>query len=268
MKNLLIALILFSLGISLISCNGGELPTDTHTTGVVTESGMPSNSEDNNGPVELDLKWNFGYVASSSHSTMPNQLVENGDCYSYTDVFTVAKAGTTITFMDDNTNSNGETRFASSNVYVFSSWIEMDGEWQLERYGFNYEGDTSTESEIVALSKNGVVQYTYTTTVDNEHLRLCFRSGQSASFTPAVFPTVVSEYTGNRGTGRDKLSLKRWIEGTKLDYYNSALYGLTVNAIGDSYFAGTILPPEEVWLNLLGAKYNMDMNPYPPIPPI
>lgn len=80
------------------------------------------------GPIDLELKWHYGYVVSSTHDTTPNQLVENGDRYSYTDVFTVPKAGTTITFADNNSDSNGDTRFATSNCYVVSSWIEMDGE--------------------------------------------------------------------------------------------------------------------------------------------
>ena len=42
----------------------------------------------------------------------------------------------------------------------------------------------------------------------------------------------------------------------------SVLSGLTVNALGDSYFAGDGIEKGEVWLSLLGSKYNMSMNNY------
>ena len=40
------------------------------------------------------------------------------------------------------------------------------------------------------------------------------------------------------------------------------LEGLTVNALGDSYFAGAGLPQDQVWLYLMARKYGMDMNNY------
>lgn len=133
----------------------------------------------------------------------------------------------------------------------------------LDRYGFNYAGGTSPhESVVVAASQNGMLVYSYTTSVDNEHLRLSFRSGQTANFTPASYPTVTAERIGQNGTGVSKLPLREWIEGTKSDYYNEALEGLTINALGDSLFAGQGLPQEQIWLHLLGAKYNMDMTNY------
>lgn len=45
-------------------------------------------------------------------------------------------------------------------------------------------------------------------------------------------------------------------------FYSVALEGLTVNAIGDSYFAGAGLPQDQIWLHMLANKYDMDMNNY------
>ena len=42
----------------------------------------------------------------------------------------------------------------------------------------------------------------------------------------------------------------------------SVLSGLTVNALGDSYFAGEGLPAEHVWLGLLESKHGLTMNNY------
>ncbi|MBE6578071.1 MAG: SGNH/GDSL hydrolase family protein [Ruminococcaceae bacterium] len=42
----------------------------------------------------------------------------------------------------------------------------------------------------------------------------------------------------------------------------TGLKGLTINAIGDSYFAGEGLSKDEVWLGLLAEKYDINMNNY------
>lgn len=53
-----------------------------------------------------------------------------------------------------------------------------------------------------------------------------------------------------------------WIQRSKEEHYVSVLEGITVNALGDSYFAGDGIEKGEVWLSLLGSKYNMSMNNY------
>jgi len=45
-------------------------------------------------------------------------------------------------------------------------------------------------------------------------------------------------------------------------FYAKDLEGLTVNALGDSYFAGAGLPQDQVWLHLMARKYGMTMNNY------
>ena len=46
------------------------------------------------------------------------------------------------------------------------------------------------------------------------------------------------------------------------EYYADVLEGLTVNALGDSYFEGHGLDRKKVWLSLLSSKYKMKMNNY------
>ena len=260
----------------MASCTKEEAFTDTDTEEktdmmpsdtVYNDTEKNTDTTDNAQPDEktiLDLKWNLGYVASSTHGTKPNQLVtgSGGGNYSYTDVFTVEKAGTTITFVDDNLNSNADLKFASSSAYVISSWKKQGDEWTLDLDGANYAGSSTMTSDVLVSYKDGVATYSYTTTLDKESLRLCFRSGQTSSFTPASYPKVISEYTGKEGTAEYKLTLKKWIEDSKTDFYSSALEGLTVNALGDSYFAGQGLPAEQIWINLMAKKYGMSMNNY------
>lgn len=231
---------------------------DTEKTIDITDKVQPD--ED----IVLNLKWNLGYIASSTHGTSPNKIVSgaSGGNYSYTDVFTVEKAGTTITFVDDNTNSNADLKFASSNAYVVSSWKKEGNDWAIDLEGANYVGSSTATSDILINYENGIATYSYTTTLDNENLRLCFRSGETSMFTPSSYPEVISRFTGNKGTAEYKLSLKKWFDDSKKSFYSTVLEGLTVNALGDSYFAGQGLPAEQIWINLMANKYGMNMNNY------
>lgn len=242
--------------------------SDTHGTDANTDKWIdkgPSIDEEPEPEEEiLELKWNLGYVASSSHGTKPNQLVSGsgGGNYSYTDVFTVPKAGTTVTFTDDNSNSGTDAKFSSTSAYVVSSWKKEGSEWVLDLDGANYAGSNTNTSDILISYKNGAVTYSYTTTLDNENLRLCFRSGHTSTFTPSAFPVVTATVTGNRGTAADKLMLNSWIEESKSGFYSEALKGKTVYAIGDSYFEGNGLLSDYVWLNIMAKKYGIDMHNY------
>ena len=265
MKSLLFRLMLLLL--TLVLCLGGVscagTPEEPEAPEAPETPEEPEAPEEPSGPVELELVWHFGYVASSTHATTPDQLVEQGDRYSYTDVFTVAKAGTTITFVDDNTNAGGDYRYASASAYVISSWKQVGDAWVLDLNGANIAGSNGNlESLVESEIKDGAVVYSYTTFSDNEHLRISFRSGQKKSFTPEAYPVVTAEYTGAEGTAAEQILLGRWFEEQKAAFHCSALEGLTVNALGDSYFGGSGLPKEQIWLGLLARKYGMDMNNY------
>ena len=60
----------------------------------------------------------------------------------------------------------------------------------------------------------------------------------------------------------DMNALYDWIQQSTGRYYNSVLEGVTVNAMGDSYFEGAGLESKYLWLSLLASKYGMDMNNY------
>jgi len=210
----------------------------------------------------LELTWHMGYVGSGEHSKYPNQLVEgkSGSNFSYTDVFTVKTAGTTLTFTDDKANSGGDIKYTPSTVYVISTWREENGEWVLDDYGANYAGSDSEKSEILTSFEDDIATYSYTTSVDNEHLRICYRSGEMPGFVPEAYPVVTAKQLGQSGTAAKKYELVTWLENSAEEFYAKGLTGLTVNAIGDSYFAGNGLQENYVWINLLARKYNMNMN--------
>ena len=127
---------------------------------------------------KVDVNWNFGYVKADG------SIVESGSAYSYTDVIVVPKAGSKVTFTD--TNKNGSA-FCSNSAYVFSTWTK-DGENWVFTNGVKGEGGTFVTNPLV---------YSYTSTKDNELVRLTYRSEQAATYTPADSsrPVVTLTYT-------------------------------------------------------------------------
>lgn len=123
--------------------------------------------------VKVDTNWNFGYVKADG------SIVESGSAYSYTDVIVVPKAGSKVTFTD--TNKNGSA-FCSNSAYVFSTWTK-DGENWVFTSGVKGEGGTFVTNPLV---------YSYTSTKDNELVRLCYRSEEKAGspIDPALRPVV------------------------------------------------------------------------------
>lgn len=123
--------------------------------------------------VKVDTKWNFGYVKADG------SIVEKGGSYSYTDVIVVPKAGSKVTFTD--TNKNG-TAFCSNSAYVFSTWTKDGDNWVFAN-GVKGEGGTFTTEPVV---------YSYTSTKDNELVRLCYQSAEKADspIDPALRPVV------------------------------------------------------------------------------
>ena len=214
-------------------------------------------------PVE-GLTWSLGYVGSSTHSSWKNTLNPTGAYYSVSAIFTVPAAGSTVTFTDDNTNSNGDSNFASAAAYVFSSWKDSgSGNWVIDLDGYNASG-----TDVSYTDAGGARTYTYTTKKDNESLRISFRSGESTSFVPSKYPTVTvtgkapatvpSQQTVDPNAKNDRLfDLAAWTTADRSRAYYENLRGLTVNFIGDSYFAGDGIDSRYVWPALLGLKYDM-----------
>ena len=237
------------------------------TTAKPEDTSAPAVTSDAEGrsdyPVE-GLTWSLGYVGSSTHSSWKNTLNPTGAYYSVSAIFTVPAAGSTVTFTDDNTNSNGDSNFASASAYVFSSWKESGtGNWVIDLDGYNASG-----TDVTYKDAGGARTYTYTTTKDNESLRISFRSGQSTSFAPSKYPTVTvtgkspatipSQQTVDPNAKNDRLfDLAAWTTADRSRAYYENLSGLTVDFIGDSYFAGDGIDSRYVWPALLGLKYGM-----------
>lgn len=259
MKHLICGLLVLSVLGGLISCqnagsNGSEALENAIGQGTVSEGGLV----DSTAPHSLKLTWNQGYIGAYNHSDAPWGIVEGEPYYSYTDIFCIEKAGTTICFLDDDSTSGGNSGRAQSDVLVLSTWVEKDGEWVIDRLGANYAGSTPSRSDIVSYQGDGVL-YTYTTTNDNEYLRLCYHSGQTASFTPNNFVEVIAQLTGKKGTAKDYLDEVKWMKGSNMEYYD-ILNGLTLNLIGDSYLDSTVTNegwPDKMWFEFYETKYNM-----------
>lgn len=204
-------------------------------------------------------EWQMGYIGSSSHNTYAWRLNRDGGYYSYSEPIVILKAGTRITFSDDNSDANGDTGFASSSYFVISSWKLAGSAYIIDPDGANYPGSGIQNSDIAEYS-NGVVRYSYVTSEDNEIIRLCYRSGQSSVFTPERFPAVTLEYTGEKGTNGgadDEAVYSQFLEEQKADASGSVLTGKRIYALGDSCFAGNGLNAKYVWTALLAEKYSM-----------
>ncbi len=185
--------------------------------------------------------WYLGYVGSDTNSNYTEKLNKSGGMYSYSDVINLGPAGSTISFTDDNTNSNGDTNFASAAAYVFSTWKKSGGTWELDASGYKANGNLA-----MYIDENGARTYTYTSEKDNECLRLCFRSGQSNSFTPAAYPVVtvnsVKEPVVEKDDPATETTAPITPTGTALDTkWNIGYVGSSTNPYG---YANGIHPTE------------------------
>ena len=218
---------------------------------------------------EIKVKWRRGFVGSDLHETDPLTLVKKADGYSYTDVITVPEKGTRITFTDSNAEGSVDTDYATKDVFVLSHWVIQDDEWVLEHPGDNYTGTGGRAGEISRWKGDDVI-YSYVTTYDNESIRLCYRSGQTGGNKHKItFPKVYAEKTLEKGTlltstskvAKDLL-VQKFLQTSKEESWYEELKGITVYAMGDSYFAGEKNGKAYVWPNLMAQKYNMKLENY------
>ncbi len=164
-----------------------EVTTEEITTEEITTE--EATTPDTRTEFVVELRWHLGYVGSYTNSNWTDKINPTGNYYSFSEIFTVPAAGTTITFIDDNTNSNGDTNYASAAAYVFSSWKQdTSGNWVIDLDGNNLNGNVADY-----VDENGARIFTYTTEKDNENLRITFRSGETANFTPAAYPTMTAK---------------------------------------------------------------------------
>ncbi len=223
----------------------------------------------------VKTNWTIGYnIGSYNHAVGPNSITP-GQHYAYTDVITVAKKGTKLTFTDDIKNNS----WASNGCYVVSSWKQnaTTGEWELDLDGTNipgkYKADkaiTCTENYDVFIERygtdtsdtDGSITYTYITSKDNETIRFCYYAGKGTT----KFPTITMTYSGEMGTAEEIAlaeATNTWLEKNKTLVNYQLLEGKKISVIGDSYMAGSsIKDTTDVWVNMLATKYNMTLNNY------
>ncbi len=229
----------------------GEPSGDT-TTGEPSgeTTGTPSTDTTPSDTVQLDVVWNKGRVKSDFNSQTTGIDESNTD-YLYTDVITVAKAGTEIKFTDRNLGTSYNST-ANRYDYVISHWKKMGNKWIFDSKGTNISGSNVSGSPIVSITgttEATTVTYTYVTSKDNENIRLCFKSSGSSA-KPKVYMTE----NAGAGTYNDYL---KFLEDSREEVYDENLDGITLALFGDSYLAGNNLRGEYTWASMLADKYDM-----------
>ncbi len=242
---------------SFASCKKEENPPaeDSTTPEVSVESTEETTTEAetfDKTPYTVDVKWNAGYVGSSTNPHgYANKINTSGGSYSYTDVIEIPHKGTKITFTDP---KNGAT---SGSAYVVSSWAKVQGtNWKINVDGVNIAGGGQY---VMKKGTNGTV-YTYITSEDNECIRFCYRSN-TKSTDSKDHPKITAARTNEPGTYAAILKVKEDFKSfmaSEKDRVNyDVLEGITMNVIGDSYFAGEGLEKNQVWPAMIAEKYNM-----------
>lgn len=142
--------------------------------------------------VKVETTWHCGYVGSPTHGSSPNKIVENGPNYSYSDVIVVPKAGSKVSFTDSNKAGGNANGYASASAAVFSTWTKDGENWVIDS-----EKSVDGAQVYNTATGTGGATYTYTSTKDNELVRLTYRSEQAATYTPAdsARPVVKLTYT-------------------------------------------------------------------------
>ena len=183
----------------------------------------------------VSTTWNAGKINASG-------AIEAADGYVYSDVIHLEKAGTTLTVIDADGN------FAGADTTVFSQWT---AEGATADCADNY---LATDA-AVAYTYGNTTAYTYTSSFDNEYIRVSY----AVNTTPAVYMQVTTAVGTLKGDQAryDAYRINKLVNGT----YDEALEGLHVVAIGDSYFDDPNVTPY-TWIEQLAKKYSMTLDNY------
>ena len=127
--------------------------------------------------ISADMSWYYGYVGSGSHSSYKNQIKTGSNEYIYSSVVTIPKAGTTVYVLDDGT-------YASSNAAIFSQWMKKGNTWVFKTGTESPDGYTANQQMV-----GDMKMYWYTTTQDNENLRMCVH-GILSDYGISIHPKV------------------------------------------------------------------------------
>ena len=216
---------------------------------------------------QIAVTWHMGMVTSHLCKEDPLTILDGVEGYSYSDIITLERPGTRLTFTDDNgADSPDGGVYASEQVFVLSHWEEKDGEWVIDHPGDNYTGLDERSGEITEIVRGEYAAYTYISSYPNEKIRLCYASGQTAGNSWGFrFAKVYVEQTFEQGTLMTSktnilkdLKVADFLATAKETSWYSELEGITLYAMGDSYFGGSSNGKQYVWPNLMAQKYDME----------
>ncbi len=209
MKKLISAIILFAMILTLV-------PTMVISSSAADE--YPA------------VKWNSGMFVGSVYNAygLKMQYGASSD-FAATDVFTVPKAGTKLTWTDP------KSGYASNSVLVVSSWKkDTSGIWFLDLDNASYTGTSGSRvSAVSTLSTSAGVIYTYITSKDNENLRLCYNRG-----TETVHPTVTFSQTTQKGTWQS--TIEKRISDIPVPKTKNLGFALNASTITTEWYYGYV----------------------------
>lgn len=132
------------------------------------------------------LQWYDGYVGSQYHDSQAFKIANGNQVYDYSDVFTVPKAGTTVYFFDQTFTDFDNSSYASTSVMTISHWKKEGSNWVFDK---SKEYLNGCDVYNVLMTKNYRL-YSYTTTEDNENLRICMRYAPVYSTEEEIIPPI------------------------------------------------------------------------------
>lgn len=133
------------------------------------------------------LTWSHGYIGSQYHDSAKYAIASPSNVdYYYSSVFTVPKAGTTVYFFDQTFTDFDGGKHASTSVLTVSHWKAVGSAWAFDK---TKEYLTGCDVYNILLTDDYRC-YAYTTTEDNENLRLCMRYAPVYSTEEALIPPV------------------------------------------------------------------------------
>ncbi len=132
------------------------------------------------------LEWHDGYVGSQYHDTQAFKIANGNADYEYSDVFTVPKAGTTVYFFDQTFEDFDGSKYASTSVMTISHWKKEGESWVFDKSKEYLNG--CDVYNVLMTEKYRL--YAYTTTEDNENLRICMRYAPVYSTEEEIIPPV------------------------------------------------------------------------------
>ncbi|MBR6577846.1 MAG: SGNH/GDSL hydrolase family protein [Clostridia bacterium] len=133
------------------------------------------------------LEWHDGYVGSQYHDSQAFNITSpSNQDYDYSDVFTVPKAGTTVYFFDQTFTDFDGSSYASTSVMTISHWKKEGSNWVFDKSKEYLNG--CDVYNVLMTEKYRL--YSYTTTEDNENLRICMRYAPVYSTEEELIPPV------------------------------------------------------------------------------